>query len=659
MDFLRPQLLYGLFALAIPIIIHLFNFRKTKRVYFSSTRFLKQVKDATSSKLKLKHYLILLSRLLFLFFLIVAFAQPILPGEGNTSVSTKVAIYVDNSFSMSNETEDGRSAFNSAINRANELLKVYPKGTTFKLLTNDFEPFSITYKSASEVEDYLTKLQLTGVSRSAHEVLNRLASDTDQDTIDVFYMSDFQKSTFGDGNHQLVDQMKLNLIPESFATNSNVFIDSLYIENPFLIGSEKLKLNVSIKNRGEVDVSGLGVKIFMDNRQVSTALVDIPALGSREISFNIGYNLKKLNKGRVSIEEYPVTFDNDLYFVINQTDKISVLEIRNESSSKYIKEVYANINLFDFRSYDVSNLNYNTLEKSDFIILNELNLSTALVSALKKKLENNGNVLIIPNEQPDLTALGLLGVTVSYSEAESKYKIASPDFNDPFYDNVFEEKNPRFQMPEAQPVLSLGNDKTAYLNFQNGSSYLRQIKKGLFVLASPLRTEFSNFANHALFVPVMYKLAAQSERDPNKLYYHTNDEYINVKIDSVRVDNVLKLSNDEVEFIPPQRILNNSVQLQIPSNQLNAGFYNLTFNTDTITTLAFNVPQSESILDQYSIEALDQLFKGNTQVLATANEVDFRKKLENKYHGTALWKLAIVLALVFLLSEVLLIRFFP
>ena len=52
MTFLYPSFLFGLFALAIPVIIHLFNFRRTKKIYFSNTLFLKKVKEASSSKLK-------------------------------------------------------------------------------------------------------------------------------------------------------------------------------------------------------------------------------------------------------------------------------------------------------------------------------------------------------------------------------------------------------------------------------------------------------------------------------------------------------------------------------------------------------------------------------------------------------------------------------
>ena len=105
MKFLYPEFLFGLFTLAIPIIIHLFNFRKSKKVYFSSTRFLKNVKKSTSQKLKLKHYLILFSRLLFLAFLVLAFAQPYLPGTDKNPQAESVYIYLDNSWSMSNKVD--------------------------------------------------------------------------------------------------------------------------------------------------------------------------------------------------------------------------------------------------------------------------------------------------------------------------------------------------------------------------------------------------------------------------------------------------------------------------------------------------------------------------------------------------------------------------
>jgi hypothetical protein len=105
MKFLYPEFLFGLFTLAIPIIIHLFNFRKSKKVYFSSIRFLQNIKKSTSQKRKLKHYLILFSRLLFLTFLVLAFAQAFLPSTDRNPQAESVYVYLDNSSSMSNRTE--------------------------------------------------------------------------------------------------------------------------------------------------------------------------------------------------------------------------------------------------------------------------------------------------------------------------------------------------------------------------------------------------------------------------------------------------------------------------------------------------------------------------------------------------------------------------
>src|SRR5688572_6631297 len=101
MSFLYPSFLWALAALSIPILIHLFNFRKTTQVYFSNNRFLKEVKDATTAKRRLKHYLILLSRLLFLFFLIITFCQPIIPATEQLGQGKNIILYLDNSQSMS------------------------------------------------------------------------------------------------------------------------------------------------------------------------------------------------------------------------------------------------------------------------------------------------------------------------------------------------------------------------------------------------------------------------------------------------------------------------------------------------------------------------------------------------------------------------------
>jgi hypothetical protein len=199
MSFIYPQFLLGLLALGIPIIIHLFNFRRARKVYFSSNQFLLNIKKATSTKLKLKQYLILLSRLLFIFFLVITFAQPFIPAKEKNIQSNQAIIYLDNSFSMSNYVNEDLTAFEAAITFIEQIIKVYPQNAQFLLLTNDFAPFSNTPKSKNEIEELITEINLTGITRTTGEVFQRIKNNNISDSSgDIFWLSDFQVSTSGD-----------------------------------------------------------------------------------------------------------------------------------------------------------------------------------------------------------------------------------------------------------------------------------------------------------------------------------------------------------------------------------------------------------------------------------------------------------------------------
>lgn len=101
MQFLNPIFLIAGLCLAIPIIIHLFNFKKYKKVLFSDIRFLQEIKEQTNKRSKLKNLLILLSRLLALSALVLAFAQPYLNKYNNQNKGDKfLSIFIDNSYSM-------------------------------------------------------------------------------------------------------------------------------------------------------------------------------------------------------------------------------------------------------------------------------------------------------------------------------------------------------------------------------------------------------------------------------------------------------------------------------------------------------------------------------------------------------------------------------
>ena len=177
MSFLYPAFLFGLSALSIPIIVHLFQFRRIKKVYFSNTRFLKQVNEQTSQKRRLKHYLILASRLLFILFLVLAFAQPFIPASDQLRPGTEVYLYIDNSYSMTRPAADDMDALDAALSTARSLVEQLPLETQYKLIDNDFNPTSFSFKNKTEILDLLTERKLSPASRQATEIVQRIRSE--------------------------------------------------------------------------------------------------------------------------------------------------------------------------------------------------------------------------------------------------------------------------------------------------------------------------------------------------------------------------------------------------------------------------------------------------------------------------------------------------
>lgn len=273
-------------------------------------------------------------------FLVFAFAQPYLPSEDKNPQVESVYIYLDNSSSMSNRVDGTMTSLNLGMDYVHKILELYPTNTGYKFLTNEFAPFSNTLKSKDEVEELLTELRMSNISRTLPEAYTRLKSHTlreSEKSKDIFIISDFQKSTIGNFEQLNIDSAdQVFVSPISFDATKNIFIDSIYLSNPFLVTNEKNQLNVVLKNAGYEDATDIPIKLFINEIQSSSSLISIPAGGNKELNFEIGYNLEKVNRCRINFEDYPVTFDNDFYFVLKLDNKINVMEIRMQIGRAHV-----------------------------------------------------------------------------------------------------------------------------------------------------------------------------------------------------------------------------------------------------------------------------------------------------------------------------------
>ena len=693
MSFLFPSFLWALAAIAIPIAIHLFNFRRTKKVYFTNVAFLRAVETQTSSFRRLKQLLTLLARVLFLACLVFAFAQPFIPTANKLGLDRKgvTSFYVDNSYSMQNE-ENTQRYLDVAKNKLDELLTIFKNATNIQLITNDFNSQEQAVSSSTQIKDRLTTVDLSHTPRSFEAIykrqvnlLGRHSSGKNQ----LFWFSDFQKSTAGNLKNIKIDTTnRLFIVPVQAKARQNIFVDSVWLNTPFIRELQNNILYVKVSNSGEDKVTNLVVKLFIDNVQVSTAPVNVAARGSSTASFNFNVKGKGFKRGRITFDDYPITFDNTHFFVLNASPTIKILHLTgSQITNKYVENVFGNDSLFLTRSLNINNADVGLFKTADLIVIEGLERVEGSARAeIERFVKNGGSLAVIPPPAPDLTSygqfLGNLGVTdltPRSSTNPAPTPLAIPDRRNPFFSDVFEEsirETASLDVPSASPVWQW-RAGSSLLNLRNGNLFLSQnnSQRGkVYVFATPLAADFGNFGQHALFVPTFYKIAAMSVRQQRTAYSFEENNIV-LTLDNPNKNDIYKLkpaadtggtAKNGGDIIPVQRLIGNQLFIEMPkSNQLGAnqavesGYYDLTLNGKTQQLLAFNHDNRESMMDYFTSSDLREFFKNqpNVQVFDKIADADFVKEFEKQNFGKTLWKYFLCAALFFLLAEIIIIRF--
>ncbi|WP_018619681.1 BatA domain-containing protein [Spirosoma luteum] len=695
MNFLYPSFLFGLMAVSVPIAIHLFNFRRTRRVFFTNVALLRNVQTETKSFRRLKHWLILACRCLFLACLVLAFAQPFIPSKNKLGLSRQAvtSLYVDNSYSMQNE-RNAKRYLDIAISKLDELLTLFRNAASLQLLTNDFSAAEQQAGTAELVRDRVASIRFAHTPRTLETVYRRqrnlLSSLNPAGRNQLFWFSDFQKSTAGDLSRLKIDTTdQLYIVPLDAQSTKNIYVDSVWLSTPFIREMQNNSLNVKLTNAGKEAVKNLPIRLYLDDAQTSTASAVLAPGGSATVSLNFNVVSKGYHRGRIVFEDFPITFDNQYFFVIEASPAVRIVHLYEQKASPsngaqgYIEAVYSNDSLFVRRSFNAQNFDVGQLKETDLVVLEGV---TGVSGTLRTELENfvrqGGSLAIIPPAIPDagsygpfLRTLGVgsIQITATPGSIPSPVPVAEPDKRNPFFRDVFQQgyQSEPLNMPTESPVWRWSAG-TRLLTLRDGSPLLTRSSVGgksagsVYMVASPLSTTYGNLAEHALFVPVMYKMAAASVR-AQQTAYSFDDNLITIPVSNPSERSVYKLKRDKLEIIPVQRVVGNQLLLEMPkSNELavgqeiEAGYYSLQNSAGkTEQLLAFNHGNQESSMEYYSADELRRIFANQpgVEVFDSIQDGDFVQVLEEQNLGKSLWKYFLLAALAFLLVEVGLVRF--
>jgi len=309
MKFVNPYILFALFAVIIPIIIHLFNFKRFKKIFFSNVQFLIAYKQETQKQSKLKHLLILIARILTLIFLVFAFAQPYIP-QKDKKISTNgnlISIYIDNSFSMEALSVQG-TLLDQAKNKAKEIVNAYNPSDLFQLITNNFEGKHQSFYSKEEFLLLLNEVNVSSYSRKVSAIIKRqkdaFGTVNSKNKIS-FLISDFQKSITDIDNLKNDTATNVYFLPLISQKNENVYIDSCWFQAPTFYKNSQLSLNVLVKNNSTKNLEKIPLKLFLNDKQRALAAIDLPANSEKVVTLNYKTTETGIHVGYVEVLDNP------------------------------------------------------------------------------------------------------------------------------------------------------------------------------------------------------------------------------------------------------------------------------------------------------------------------------------------------------------------
>lgn len=676
MEFVHPERLWFLFLLLIPMVIHLFHFRKRKTLYFSSLRFIQFLEKEQQSTRKLKHLLVLLTRLLALMAIIFAFAQPQAPKSASANAGKPaLLIYLDNSFSMSAIGTEG-SLFSEGRELAKRMLGQVKPDTRVLICSNQLTHSEQRFQSKAEALRYLDKLDIYAISRSLNDVFTWQQRQIDRHQIQKeklgqiqqIFISDFQQSQAKLNTQKPQANQSFYAYQLKAQQIQNAYIDSIWFAKPTHQRQTEQTLMVRVQNFGEQAKKRLELQVKIGKLK-RTMFMQIGANNNQTASFPYNETNKGFVQGQVQINDQQIHFDDTWYFSYEVPERTNIYLIEEANSSPNVARAYAVEARYNIQTTSPGEVSSNTLAEADLIVLNGLNeISSGLRDELSTAHQNGQRILIIPGEninrndyQPLLTALSLPTLGPIQTNALNLQRINDED---PFFRGVFEKKQERLNVPLVKKAYSIQNQAqssaTPLLITRSGQALFLRANNSAFLFTTALQNSFGSLVNQSLFPTILLRCGEYaSERYPAYAILG-KDAQIKVRA-KYQEEAPLRFVSDQTEFIAQYIASPNQLRIQIGGSaaleRLKAGIYTLK-GTDMLAQLALNNNRSESKLELLDQTALLELLESNGIKNCTFNQIKEGQSLTaiQLEDTQSYWRYFLVFGLLCLLAELSLLK---
>ncbi len=705
MTFLNPLILTGLFAISIPILIHLLNLSKVRKVEFSTLRFLKELQKSKMRRIKLRQLLLLALRIMSIIFLVFAFADPVLKSSsGNYAGKSSTIIMLDNSYSMS--AKDNR-IFENAKSAARDLLSVIdPDGEIYFILSSDLgnESVQLVSGDSKRISSLIDSAGISLKPFSVNEALINAAllfSNSAYSVNDLFIISDNQLINFAGagGFKESAENTDMNIYLVSSGEKDlyNISIDSASLESGFIESGMESKAGAIINNRSPYSQKSRNIRLNINGKYFGESFVDIGSFEKKiiEQSFlvtNAGNYSCELLLDRGSIEDDEVLQDNKTFFTANVPSGVKVALIGDrpedlifpELALQTAENVSGRNEDGSKKFYDIRKSTYvdESVNDCDMIVLSGINdLTEKEAELLNDFVSNGGGLLIFPGNNLNVQSVNdkllslsggmRIGSKVILNDAQLNSKFGAIDYEHPLLKGIFRNKalsvtsvSGGVEAPGIKEYYKsvLSENGKAVMLFDNNDPFLSEVRlgKGTMLISSlSLSASASDLVSKSIFVPLLVRAVNYLSGN-----FHASDQYYVGAENVIRLNglrNVMTLTNPSGMTDTSGVSLGEAAEkyFTFPYNNFSAsaGIYKAVDSSGNEQLFALNTNPVESDLTMTDEDDAIEFFKakGFTNVFYMPWN-DAGSEYAGTKQGTQLWKYFLILALVTLAAEKLLSR---
>ncbi len=696
MIFLNPAVLFGLLAASIPVLIHLLNLRKLKRIEFSTLAFLKELQKNKIRKIKLKQWLLLALRMLIILFLVTAFARPTLKGiaiGGTTSAAKTTAVFIlDNTPSMSVVDSKG-SYLNQAKAVVKQLLGQLQEGDDAVLiLVSDHSGREVkTTTNLADFQKQVDAVKISDESGYLNDAIVKAAkvlSQSQNFNKEIYLLSDFQQGrlaapgSISNLGQLLSDKVRLYAFNFSGKEVFNLGIDQLRLNTQIFEKDKPVNFAATVTNYSSQPVSNLVVSLFVNGERSAQQSIKLNPGESKIADLDAAVKSSGYIGAFAEIEDDEILQDNRRYTNFFIPKEIPVVVFSDDpSDSRFVNIALAAANLSGNQSESESVLKItqkslnqiSSLDLSQFDVVIIIgtgsgNSNLSGLDRLKTYVDNGGSILLMPGGNSTLQSFqqfanGLnipspTGISGKINST-SGIRFDKVDFNHPVFKDIFSSSNKKnIESPDIYYHFKINPEGKggSIISLADGSSFMTEYKIGkgkIFCFNTAPVLSWSNFPLKGIFAPLMNK---------SIFYLASKNESISETVAGEPVlINLRNNASPQIKIVRPDKTEDFiNLQNEPSSNYYEykktelAGNYLVYSGSKLIDEFSVNLDPQESVVKYISTAEFEDYlkkinFKGKF-INVEKNEDPAKVVMQSRF-GSELWRYFLVIAILLALVE--------